>query len=281
MRANRRRPRKSDPLANPEAIRLILARLRELLPEVIPKSEKQLIKMLNAVRNVERRPASDTRRGRPSHWKRPDLIRVANHLRHLLDRETQGRVSLNSFISLYLRVLNFPEDILKGLVSGDINLFEAAQLARLIPERLHITSAMARSLRAELLHAHLMAQGSEARLRARVNESFGERVLPTGKDSGGDLGIGLVDDLVEIDPYDARHMFWEELRRIAFALHNVTPEDIDDKILEDFLSVSDQLSCVLARVEKRRQHRESQYKQPISNLPKSTEPMRNTETPTQ
>jgi hypothetical protein len=74
MRANRRRQRKPDPLAHPDAIRSVFESLRGLLPGIIPLSEKQLIKMLNAVRNVERRPASDTLRGRPSRWKRTDLI---------------------------------------------------------------------------------------------------------------------------------------------------------------------------------------------------------------
>lgn len=84
MRANRRRQRKPDPLAHPEAIRSVFGSLRNLLPDIIPQSEKHLIKLLNAVRNVERHPASDTQRGRPSRWKRTDLIRVANHLRSLL-----------------------------------------------------------------------------------------------------------------------------------------------------------------------------------------------------
>jgi hypothetical protein len=255
MRANRRRQRKPDPLAHPEAIRSVLSRLRDLLPDIIPNSEKQIIKLLNAVRNVERRPASDTKRGRPSRWKRTDLIRVANHLRHLLDRETQGRVSLNSFISLYVRILNFPDDIVDALVSEDINLFEAAQLARLTPERLNITPASARSQRSELIKSHLLSQGSEARLRSSVNELLGKKAAPTSAAQGDELGIGTVDDLVELDPYDTRHLFWEELRRIAFALRHVTPEDVDDKILDDFLAASDQLSGVLARVEKRRQQR--------------------------
>src|SRR5437868_4881167 len=108
MRANRRRQRKPDPLAHPEAIRSIFEKLRGLLTDIIPKSEKYLIKMLNAVRNIERHSVSDTKRGRPSHWERPDLIQVANHLRFLLERETQGRVSINSFISLYIRILDFP-----------------------------------------------------------------------------------------------------------------------------------------------------------------------------
>lgn len=72
-----------------------------------------------------------------------------------------------------------------------------------------------------------------------------------------DLGIDVVDELIEIDPYDTRHLFWEELRRIGFALCQVTPDDIDDKILDDFLSASDNLSNVLARVEKRRQQRKA------------------------
>jgi hypothetical protein len=255
MRANRRRQRKPDPLAHPEAIRSVFSRLRELLPDIIPISEKQIIKLLNAVRNVERRPTSDTKRGRPSRWKRTDLIRVANHLRHLLDCETQGRVSLNSFISLYVRVLNFPDDVITALAVGDINLFEAAQLARLTPERLDLSPAKARDQRSQLLKSHLLAQGSEGRLRSSVNELVGKKATSVAPRQGDDLGIGVVDDLVELDPYDTRHLFWEELRRIAFALRSVTPEDIDDKILDDFLTASDQLSGVLARVERQRQRR--------------------------
>jgi hypothetical protein len=229
-----------------------------LLPDVIPLSEKHLIKMLNAVRNVERRPASDTQRGRPSRWKRSDLIHVASHLRFLLDRETQGRVSLNSFISLYIRILNFPSDIVEALVADNINLFEATQLSRLTDERLNMTPSKARELRGEIIRAHVMAQGSEAGLRARVTDHLTQKTeQPIHKESRS-LGIDIIDDLIEIDPYDTRHLFWEELRRIAMALRQVTPEDIDDKILDDFLSASDQLSTVLARVEKRRQQRDNQ-----------------------
>lgn len=257
MRANRRRQRKPDPLARPEAIRSVFESLRSLLPEVIPQSEKHLIKLLNAVRNVERRPASDTQRGRPSRWKRTDLIRVANHLRFLLERETHGRVSLNSFISLYVRILDFPSDIVEALITGDINLFEATQLSRLTSQRLGFPPAKSRELRNEILKAHLLVQGSESSLRTRIIELLGEKVVQpiTQQDRG--LGVNVVDELLELDPYDTRHLFWEELRRIALALRQVTPEDIDDKILDDFLLASDQLSTVLVRVEKRRQQRDA------------------------
>lgn len=256
MRANRRRQRRPDPLAHPDAIRMILIHLRDRLPDIIPTSEKQLSRMLNAVRNIERHPASDTRRGRPSRWRRDDLIQVGNHLRFLLERETQGRVSLNSFIGLYLRVLIFPPDIQEALVASEISLFEAAQLARLTTERLGGSPQEARSQRAELLRAHLMSHGSQACLMARVKELLGERSVSAGGGSSGDLGVTVTDELLEVDPYDTRHMFWEELRRISFALRRVTPDDIDEKILDEFLSASDQLSGVLTRIEKRRQQRE-------------------------
>jgi hypothetical protein len=183
---------------------------------------------------------------------------VANHLRFLLDRETQGRVSLNSFTSLYIRILNYPSDVVEALVTDNINLFEATQLSRLTAERLNMTLSKARELRGEIIRAHIMAQGSEAGLRARVTDQLTDKTAQPINRESGNLGIDAVDDLIEIDPYDTRHLFWEELRRIALALRQVTPEDIDDKILDDFLSASDQLSTILARVEKRRQQRDNQ-----------------------
>src|ERR1051326_739783 len=257
MRANRRRQRKSDPLARPESIRSLFESLRGRLPGIIPLNERLLIRMLNAVRNVERHSASDTKRGRPSRWKRTDLIQVANHLRFLLERETQGRISLNSFISLYVRILDFPSDVVDALEAGNINLFEATQLSRLTAARLNLSPLKAIELREGIVRSHLLVQGSEAGLRARVIEQLGEKTGNLKIKAGEDLGINVVDELIEADPYDTRHLFWEELRRIGSALRRVTSEDLDDKLLDDFLSASDHLSNVLARVEKRRQQREA------------------------
>src|SRR3712207_5194432 len=97
MRIQRRRTRHPDPLASPAAIRTLLDHLRERLPELIPRSEKQLVKLLESVRHIERRPATATKRGRPSRWEREVLVRVASELRALLERETGGRISLLSF----------------------------------------------------------------------------------------------------------------------------------------------------------------------------------------
>src|SRR2546423_6401064 len=166
LRASRRRQRTIDPLARPDAIRAVLDQLREHLPEVIPQGEKQAVRMLNAVRNVERHSVIDINRGRPSRWDRKDLLRVASQLRSILKRETRGRVSLNSFIGLYLRVLDFPKDVTQALVSGDATLFEIAQLARLNSKRLGITANEAREYRAQILQAHLLSQGSQSGLKA-------------------------------------------------------------------------------------------------------------------
>jgi hypothetical protein len=214
--------------------------------------------LLNAVRNIERRPATDTKRGRPSRWGRKDLLRVASQLRSILNRETKGRVSLNSFVGLYIRILDFPKDVTNHLVAGDLTLFEAAQLARLTGERLAITSAESRQRRNEILRTHILAQGSQASLQARINEQLGSK--------GGSIspailikasGTELVDDLLELNPYDTRHLFWEVLRRIAFALREISPEDIDGKTLDEFLSASDRLSSILDRIQKRSRQRKN------------------------
>ena len=211
-----------------------------------------MIRMLNSVRYVERRPATDTNRGRPSRWDRKDLLRVAGQLKSILHRETKGRVSLNSFIGLYIRALNFPKDVSTALAKGDINLFEASQLARLTEERLGVPAQEARAYRIEVLRAHLLAQGSQGTLQSRINEQLGAgRTQVLSASPGRFVGTKLVDELLELDPYDSKHLFWEELRRIALALRDVTPEDIDDKTLKELLSVVDRLSGILTRLKKR------------------------------
>jgi len=118
MRSARRRCRTADPLASPPAVRSVCNALRSRMPDVIPPAEKELIRFLYAVRHVERRPATDTPRGRPSRWPREKLVEAAGHLRGILGREILGRVSVSSFIGQYLPLLQFPSDVTDALVSG-------------------------------------------------------------------------------------------------------------------------------------------------------------------
>jgi hypothetical protein len=254
MRATRRRSRTADPLADPSAVRALCEDLRARLPDLIPISEKGLVRFLNAVRHVERRPATDTKRGRPGRWPREELMKASSQLRSLLERETGGRVSLNSFIGQYLPIMEFPLDVADALVSGRINLQEAAQLARLTPERLNCSARAAREQRAELLRSHLAVQGSQTRLRERVKELLGESKQPEVSEGLASVVV-KVDELLEVDPGDARHMFWEEMKRLFFAMREIEPEDLDDETMDDFLQAMDGVSNVLYRIEKRRSAR--------------------------
>jgi hypothetical protein len=258
LRATRRRRRTLDPLATPEAVRAVCQLLRERMPNTIPSSEKHLMRFLFAVRHVERRPASDTKRGRPSRWPREKLTEAASLLRGILERETSGRVSVSSFIGQYLPILQFPSDVAEALSSGRINLQEAAQLARLSAERLGCAPAAAKARRLELINQHASVQGSQSRLRARVKEILGEIEEQEVSSEGMASVVGKVDEMLEVDPSDARHMFWEEMKRLFYAMREIEPEDLDEETMDDFLAAIDGVSNVLFRVERKRQERHKQ-----------------------
>lgn len=257
MRATRRRLRTPDPLASPDAVNAICQLLRQQMPDIIPSSEKHLVRFLYAVRHVERRPATDTKRGRPSRWPREKLVEAASTLRGLLQRETSGRIDLNSFIGQYLPILEFPSDVVEALSSGQINLQEAAQLARLTLERLNCSAQAARARRVELLKQHLAVQGSQTRLRALVKEILGESDTQAISSENMTQVVAHVDELLEIDPQDARHLFWEEMKRIFYAMREVQMEDLDDETMIEFMNAMDSVSNVLYRIEKRRRGREA------------------------
>ncbi|MDQ3803225.1 MAG: hypothetical protein M3416_05155 [Acidobacteriota bacterium] len=228
------------------------------MPDTIPASEKHLVRFLNAVRHVERRPASDTKRGRPSRWPREKLTEAASQLRGILQRETSGRISPGSFVGQYLPILQFPADVAEALSDGRINLQESAQLARLTPERLGCTLREARARREELLRQHLAAQGSQTRLRARVKEILGEAREEAPSPEWMAAVVAKVDEMLEVDPTDTRHLFWEEMKRLFFAMKEIEPEDLDEQTMNDFLQAIDGVSNVLYRIERRRRKRNAQ-----------------------
>lgn len=125
------------------------------------------------------------------------LLNVASHMHTILERETSGRVSFASFVDHYLRILDFPSDVQYALSRNEINLFKAEQLARLSPKRLGFTLAQARRKRSDLLHAHIQARLSGARLRQRVEE-----LLKTADTSETGANSELPEDLEDFDPYD-------------------------------------------------------------------------------
>lgn len=180
-------------------------------------------------------------------------------MRGILQRETSGRVSVSSFIGQYIQVLHFPSDILEALSSSDLNLQEAGLLARLTPDRLGCTPAAARAQRRNLLQSHLKIQGSQTRLRARVKEFLGESSTPEITSESMASVVAVADELLEIDPSDTRHLFWEEMRRIFFAMRKIEPEDLDGETLDEFFGAIDKISTILYRIEKRRETRVNKH----------------------
>jgi hypothetical protein len=252
MRATRRRQRKADPLASPDAVRSVLGRLRSALPGIIPPQDNELVRLLRAARHARRYPTTDTKRGRPGKWKREDLLRVAARLSDILDRETSSHISFASFVDHHLRLLDFPPDVVEALAEGDINLFEAEQLARVTAGRLGVTRGRAQRSRAEILSSHLQTKASGERLRQRVNELLRASALKAGEDKGDDFETAP-EDLEDFDPYDSTHLFWEQLKQLGFAFREIRREDVTDKEVEELLKASEPILAILSRIGRRRE----------------------------
>ncbi|MGA9773117.1 MAG: hypothetical protein WBV94_29070 [Blastocatellia bacterium] len=248
-RTTRRRQRQNDPLASVAAVRAILEALRSALPTIIPQRDKELVRLLRAVRHISRYPATDTRRGRPTHWKRESLLLVQTRLAALLSRETNDRISASSFIDHYLRILQFPADVLQAVESGQINLFEASQLARIRSGRNGLTHAEAERQRCELLATHLQARLSGSSLRLRVGEILGAHP----SNGQAEAQPAEMDALEDFDPHDPLHLFWEEIKQLGFAFREIKREDLDDALLEELLKASQPVWTVLEKIKKRKQ----------------------------
>ncbi|MGA9994762.1 MAG: hypothetical protein WBP93_05065 [Pyrinomonadaceae bacterium] len=249
MRATYRRERKTDPLASEEAVRSLIEQLRSTLPEIIPKRDKDLVKMLRAVRHINRYRATDTKRGRPSRWKREELLSVGSRLSSILERETSSHISLSSFVDHYLRLLNFPSDVVEALSVGDINLFEAEQLARITPERLNVSPTQAKRVRTGMLSTHLQARLSGERLRQRVAE-----LLRVSSNEAGDSSENSQEmNLEDFDPYDPTHLFWDQIKQLGFALRDIRREDVMDEEIDELLQASEPVMTILARIQRRKE----------------------------
>jgi hypothetical protein len=253
MKVTRRRKRHPNPFASADWIRSIFASLKAAFPFLSSCKEKDLVKLARAVRHVERYSATDTRRGRPSRWPREDLLKVGLKLSQILDRETSGRISVATFVDHYLRLLNFPADVLTSLSKGEVNLFEAEQLARVTATRLEVSQAEAKRKRTEFLSAHLRSRSSGERLRRRINELLlpsGQERIPSVPSSDA---IEPVVDLEDFDAYDSTHLLWEQIKQLGFAFRDLTREDVTDEDLEQLIEACDRVMNILLRIQRRKQ----------------------------
>jgi hypothetical protein len=250
MRASRRRTRRRDNLASPDAVRHILAELRRRCPDKLSSSERQVRRMLESVRHYEKRPIVDESRGRPRRWPRRDVVEIADRLRDILTSNTEGRISISSFVSLYLPILHYPADVTRALSDGRINIRESAHLARLTPEKLNCASREARQVRTNILNAHLLTRGSQESLRRRTQAALG--TLSEKERHPDKAGWQIADELVNENPHDSRHLFYDESCRLIEAMRDIKPEDLKGKNLVEFLRQLDRLISMLSRAKKRR-----------------------------
>ncbi len=148
---------------------------------------------------------------------------------------------MNSFIGQYLPILQFPSDATDALISGQINLQEAAQLARLTPERIGCSQKEARAFRDKNLHDHLALQASQTRLRTHVKEFLGENLSKAVSSECMTAVVARVDELLVIDPHDTRHLFWEELKGIFYAMREIELDDLDEATVNEFMVAMDHI----------------------------------------
>jgi hypothetical protein len=256
MRASRRRTRRVDPLASPEAVRDVLDKLRGQCSDVLPKSELQLIRMLESVRHYGRSPAGSGKRGRPRRWPRDEVALVAKKLKVLLARETGGRVSQSSFVSLYIPLLRYPTDVTAALTQGEISIREATYLARLTPERLKCNTREARQVRCDIVKAHVLTHGSQSSLRLRVKAILGE--IPEGNSNLGETGRLKADALLIANPHDPRHLFYEEIQRLAEEMNQIEADELKGEELGSVLRQIDGLFNILRRIKLQRRSKTGQ-----------------------
>ncbi len=246
---SRRRTRTPHPLATPAGVRALLAELRAVCPAPLPKSEADLIRMIESARNLERRPDATPDRGRPRRWAREETSVLRASLVELLSRQPGGPVTLANFVGQYLRILRYPTDIAKKLERGRITVQEAALLARLTPERLGVSPADARTFRKELLNAHEKLKAPRSALHRRVLAALGEHPPETTSLPQSDPR-SKADAMLAENPYDARHLFFEGIERLISALQAIEPADLNRRSLDAFLVQLDRTLNLIGRIRK-------------------------------
>ena len=245
----KRRARKTDLLANKKAVREIL---RKFAGKVFPDgiSDKRLRNFLFAIQHVERRTATSTNRGRASHWDRTFLVNSANVLREILNKETEGRLTLLRFIAKYVSLLAYPADVVEPLECGSINLEEAHLLARLTPNNLEVTGQAAYHRRQALLKTHLERQDSQNALRQRVADILEKTTVNTAVEMSQEVKrrVSESDEMLEFDASDSTHLLWEEIKNSVFMMKEIESEDLDDKLIDEILTRNGELQNSLQKV---------------------------------
>jgi phosphoenolpyruvate carboxylase len=93
-------------------------------------------------------------------------------------------------------------------------------------------------------------------LRQRVKEALGEMREPDQTETEV-LAVGKADELLEADPLDASHLFFEELRMISRALREIGPEEVTDDDLSEIMPAVDQITLTLQKIARRKEREQA------------------------
>jgi hypothetical protein len=145
-----------------------------------------------------------------------------------------------------------PRDVREALEMGDVNLFEAHQLARLTAKNLGGTDGEARSPRRRLLEAHLLIKCSGHYYVSESRKLSGNLREPDPTETEV-LAVEKADELLEADPLDASHLFFEELRMLSRALREIAPEEVTDDDLSEIMPAVDQITLTLQKIARRKE----------------------------
>ena len=225
-------------------IEAIFSRMKAL---IFPNgtSDGNFKKYLYAVQHVERYPAKETNVGRRPRFDRNKLVNDAIRLKAIVADETNETVSLLHFITNYLSLLSYPNDVQTAYNLEKINLEEARILARINRKNLGAkVNRRAVDIRKELLESHLKRSGTQAELRRRVDEKINftpkaQAVAITSEISNLNQKF---DQLLEFDEFDTEHLLWEEIKALVFLAREIDVSLISEDQLKGILRITGQLS---------------------------------------
>ena len=222
---------------------------------VYPKgaADAEFKKLLFAVQYAERFPAKESKTGRRKKFDDAFLFNTALKIKAVLHNETGGRISLLRFISTYLPIINYPNDLLAALDKFQINLEEARILARI--NRRSLGAAVKRKpseIRKEIIASHIKRQGTQAELNKRVAgklhltplrqaENVAARVMEMDYE---------IDPLLAFDEFDTEHLLWEEIKGLVFLMREVDSSFINDENTADLLNELDAIKLKLFKFRK-------------------------------
>lgn len=248
----RRHRRNLDPYQTQERF---FALLEQIKSAVYPKdvSDEDFRKLLYAIQHAERHPLKESKSGRRPRFDETFLFNSSLKIKSILQNETAGRISLLRFITTYLPISNYPQDIQKALDGYKINLEEARILARINRDSLgEAVKRKPSEIRSEIIESHNKRQGTQAELKKRVDERL--NLTPKGQATNVAANVAVidanVDELLEFNEFDTEHLLWEEIKGLVYLMREVDSSIIDNETTEQVLKDLDLVKLRLLKFRK-------------------------------